>query len=50
MEKSKVYFTKELTPESIVRIYEALGRNLKGRERESKLYKTRNGKRNSGSC
>lgn len=31
MEKSKVYFTKEITPESLVRIYEALGVNLKGK-------------------
>ncbi|MBQ5976914.1 MAG: DUF362 domain-containing protein [Oscillospiraceae bacterium] len=31
MEKAKVYFTKEITPESLVRIYEALGRELKGR-------------------
>lgn len=30
MEKSKVYFTKEITPESLVRIYEALGVTLKG--------------------
>lgn len=31
MEKAKVYFTKEITPESLVRIYEALGRELKGK-------------------
>lgn len=31
MEKSKVYFTKEITPESLVRVYEALGINLKGK-------------------
>ena len=30
MEKSKVYFTKEITPESLIRIYEALGVELKG--------------------
>ncbi len=30
MEKSTVYFTKEITPESLVRIYEALGVTLKG--------------------
>ena len=29
--KSKVYFTKEITPESLVRVYEALGVNLKGK-------------------
>ncbi len=29
--KSKVYFTKEITPESLVKIYEALGVNLKGK-------------------
>ena len=31
MEKSKVYLTKEITPESLVRVYEALGVNLKGK-------------------
>lgn len=31
MEKSKVYFTKEITPESLVKIYEALGVELKGK-------------------
>ena len=31
MGKSKVYFTKEITPESLVRIYQVLGRELKGR-------------------
>lgn len=30
MEKAKVYFTKEISPESLVRIYEALGVELKG--------------------
>jgi len=29
--QSKVYFTKEITPESLVRIYKALGREAKGR-------------------
>jgi len=31
MAQSKVYFTREITPESLVRIYEALGREAKGR-------------------
>lgn len=31
MEKSKVYFTKEITPESVVKIYESLGVNLPGK-------------------
>lgn len=31
MEKSKVYFTKEITPESLIKIYEAMGVNLKGK-------------------
>ena len=31
MEKSKVYFTKEITPESLQRIYEAFGLDLKGK-------------------
>lgn len=29
--KAKVYFTKEITPESLVKIYEALGRELPGK-------------------
>ena len=31
MERAKVYFTREITPESLVRIYEALGRTLPGK-------------------
>lgn len=31
MEKAKVYFTKEITPESLIKIYEALGVNLPGK-------------------
>ena len=31
MEKSKVYFTKKITPESVVKMYEALGVNLPGK-------------------
>lgn len=31
MEKAKVYFTKRITPESLVSMYEILGRELKGR-------------------
>ncbi len=30
MEKSKVYFCKEITPENLIKIYEALGIELKG--------------------
>ena len=30
MEKTKVYFTKEITPESLVNIYKHLGIELKG--------------------
>ncbi len=30
MEKSKVYYTKTITPESLIKIYEALGVKLKG--------------------
>ena len=30
MEKSKVYFTKKITPESLVKIYEQVGKVLKG--------------------
>lgn len=31
MEKSKVYFTSEITPDSLVKIYKALGAELKGK-------------------
>ena len=31
MEKAKVYFTKEITPQSIVKMYETLGRKLEGK-------------------
>lgn len=31
MEKARGYFTKTITPESLVKIYEALGRELKGK-------------------
>ncbi len=31
MEKSKVYFTKEITPESVVKMYETLGKELTGK-------------------
>lgn len=31
MEKAKVYFTREITPDSLIRIYHALGRELKGK-------------------
>ena len=31
MEKSKVYYTKEITPENLIKIYEALGVDLKGK-------------------
>lgn len=31
MSKSKVYFTKEITPESLIKVYEALGTELKSK-------------------
>ena len=31
MDKSKVYFTKEITPESIIKMYEKLGKELPGK-------------------
>lgn len=31
MEKAKVYFTKNITPENVVKMYEVLGRNLEGK-------------------
>ena len=30
MEKAKVYFTKEITPESLIKMYETLGKKLEG--------------------
>lgn len=30
MEKAKVYFTKDITPEGLIKVYEALGVNLEG--------------------
>ena len=31
MEKSKVYFTKNITPESLIKIYNAVGKELTGK-------------------
>ena len=31
MEKSTVYFTKEITPEALSKLYRAMGRTLKGK-------------------
>ncbi len=31
MEKSKVYFSREITPESVIKIYETLGKSLNGK-------------------
>ena len=31
MEKAKVYFMKEITPENLIRIYEVLGKKLEGK-------------------
>lgn len=31
MEKAKVYFTKEITPESVVKMYQILGVTLPGK-------------------
>ena len=31
MEKSKVYFCKEITPENVVKMFKALGRELPGK-------------------
>ena len=30
MEKSKVYFTKEISPCSLIKMYDVLGKNLSG--------------------
>ena len=31
MQKAKVYFSKEITPESVVKMYETLGKELPGK-------------------
>ena len=31
MKKSRVYFTKEINPESLIKLYETLGVNLPGK-------------------
>lgn len=31
MEKAKVYFTKEITPEAVIRMYKLLGKELPGK-------------------
>ena len=46
MDKSKVYFCKEITPESIVRIYEKLGVKLEGNV-AVKLHSGEKGKQNN---
>ena len=33
MEKAKVYYAKEITPENLIKIYEARGVELKGKIR-----------------
>ncbi len=45
MEKAKVYFTKEVTPESVVKLYEKLGVELKGKV-AVKLHSGEEGNRN----
>ena len=42
---SKVYFTKEITPEILIKIYEKVGINLKGNE-AVKLHSGEKGNRN----
>ena len=39
MEKAKVYFTKEITPASLIRIYQALGVETEGQGRRQDLYR-----------
>ena len=46
MEKSKVYFTKEITPESMIKIYEKLGLKLPGKV-AVKLHSGEQGNQNS---
>ncbi len=45
MEKAKVYFTKEITPESLVKLYEKLGISLEGKV-AVKLHSGERGNRN----
>ena len=42
MEKAKVYFTKEITSESLIRIYEALGRQSEDNNDDGKDDTTSN--------
>ena len=39
MEKAKVYFTREITPDSLIRIYQALGVRAEGQGRRQDLYR-----------
>lgn len=45
MEKAKVFFTKEITPESVIKAYEALGKDLPGKV-AIKLHSGEQGNRN----
>ena len=45
MEKSKVYFIKEITSENIIKIYNALGKKLEGNV-AVKLHSGEKGNRN----
>ena len=45
MEKSKVYFTKEVSPEAVVKVYEKLGIELKGKV-AAKLHSGEDGNQN----
>ena len=36
VEKAKVYFTKELTPEAVIKLYQALNINLPGKGKQNR--------------
>lgn len=43
MEKSKVYFCKEITPEAMIKVYEELGVKLPGKEHFLERVNSRHG-------
>ena len=39
MEKAKVYFIKDITPENIIKAYEALGKELPGKSSRKNAFR-----------
>lgn len=46
MEKSKVYFCREITPENVIKLYNALGKKLSGRKIAVKVHSGEKGNQN----